>query len=81
DEKKTRFILDLDRKIDLRAFPLANPNRIVVDIPEVTFQLPAVVGEASRGLVKAFRYGLVMPGGSRIVMDLKRPAKIDKAYV
>ena len=22
-----------------------------------------------------------MPGGSRIVMDLKRPAKIDKAYV
>lgn len=81
DEKKTRFILDLDRKIDLRAFPLANPNRIVVDVPQVTFQLPAGVGEASRGLVKAFRYGLVMPGGSRIVMDLKRPAKIDKAYV
>lgn len=81
DEKKTRFILDLDRKIDLRAFPLANPNRIVVDIPQVTFQLPVGVGEASRGLVKAFRYGLVMPGGSRIVMDLKRPAKIDKAYM
>jgi N-acetylmuramoyl-L-alanine amidase len=32
-------------------------------------------------LVKAFRYGLVMPGGSRIVMDLKRPARIEKAYV
>jgi N-acetylmuramoyl-L-alanine amidase len=81
DDKKTRFLLELDRKIELRAFPLANPNRIVVDIPQVTFQLPAGVGEASRGLVKAFRYGLVMPGGSRIVMDLKRPAKIDKAYV
>jgi N-acetylmuramoyl-L-alanine amidase len=81
DDKRTRFILELDRKIDLRAFALANPNRIVVDIPQVTFQLPAGVGEASRGLVKAFRYGLVMPGGSRIVMDLKRPAKIEKAYV
>lgn len=81
DDKRTRFILDLDRKIDLRAFALANPNRIVVDIPQVTFQLPEGVGEASRGLVKAFRYGLVMPGGSRIVMDLKRPAKIEKAYV
>ncbi len=81
DDKRTRFILDLDRKIDLRAFALANPNRIVVDIPQVTFQLPEGVGDASRGLVKAFRYGLVMPGGSRIVMDLKRPAKIDKAYV
>jgi N-acetylmuramoyl-L-alanine amidase len=81
DEKHTRFILELDRKIDLKAFALANPNRIVVDIPQVTFQLPVGVGEASRGLVKAFRYGLVMPGGSRIVMDLKRPAKIEKAYV
>lgn len=81
DDKRTRFILELDRKIDLRAFALANPNRIVVDIPQVTFQLPAGVGDTSRGLVKAFRYGLVMPGGSRIVMDLKRPAKIEKAYV
>src|SRR5829696_3149055 len=81
DDKRTRFILELDRKIDLRAFALANPNRIVIDIPQVTFQLPAGVGDASRGLVKAFRYGLVMPGGSRIVMDLKRPAKIEKAYV
>ena len=81
DEKRTRFILELDRKIDMRAFALANPNRVVVDIPQVTFQLPAGVGEASRGVVKAFRYGLVMPGGSRIVMDLKRPARIDKAYV
>ena len=81
DDKRTRFILELDRKIDLRAFALANPNRIVVDIPQVTFQLPAGVGEASRGLVKAFRYGLVMPGGSRIVMDLKRPAKIEKAFM
>jgi N-acetylmuramoyl-L-alanine amidase len=81
DEKRTRFILELDRKIDMRAFALANPNRIVVDTPQVTFGLPAGVGEASRGLIKAFRYGLVMPGGSRIVMDLKRPAKIDKAYV
>ncbi|MDQ8729984.1 N-acetylmuramoyl-L-alanine amidase [Bradyrhizobium sp. LHD-71] len=81
DEKRARFILQLDRKIDLHAFALANPYRIVVDVPQVTFLLPEGVGDASRGLVKAFRYGLVMPGGSRIVMDLKRPAKIDKAYV
>lgn len=81
DDKRTRFILELDRNIELRAFALANPHRIVVDIPQVTFQLPAGVGEAARGLVKAFRYGLVMPGGSRIVMDLRRPARIEKAYV
>jgi N-acetylmuramoyl-L-alanine amidase len=31
--------------------------------------------------VKAFRYGLVMPGGSRIVFDLAGPAKIANSYV
>ena len=42
---------------------------------------PAGAGLAGRGLVKAFRYGLVMPGGSRIVFDLTGPARIAKSYV
>ncbi|MBS0528974.1 MAG: N-acetylmuramoyl-L-alanine amidase [Proteobacteria bacterium] len=81
DGKQTRFILDLDKKIDVRAFLLADPYRVVIDTPQVNFQLPSGVGAAGRGLIKAFRYGLVMPGGSRIVFDLTGPAKIDKAYV
>lgn len=81
DAKQTRFILDLDKKIEIHAFPLANPDRVVVDIPQVTFHLPSNAGAAGRGLIKAFRYGLVMPGGSRIVFDLTGPAKVEKAYV
>jgi N-acetylmuramoyl-L-alanine amidase len=81
DAKQTRFILDLDKKIEIHAFPLANPDRVVVDIPEVTFHLPSSAGKTGRGLIKAFRYGLVMPGGSRIVFDLTGPAKVGKAYV
>ena len=81
DNKQTRFVLDLDRKVELRAFALGNPDRVVVDLPQVTFQLPAGVGQAGRGLIKAFRYGLVMPGGSRLVFDLSGPARIEKAYV
>lgn len=81
DAKQTRFILDLDKKIDVHAFLLADPYRVVIDTPQVNFQLPSGVGAAGRGLIKAFRYGLVMPGGSRIVFDLAGPAKIDKAYV
>nr|WP_028164187.1 N-acetylmuramoyl-L-alanine amidase [Bradyrhizobium elkanii] len=81
DAKQTRFIVDLDKKIQFRAFTLADPYRVVVDIPQVTFQLPAGTGNSGRGLVKAFRYGLVMPGGSRIVFDLMGPAKIANSYV
>ena len=43
--------------------------------------MPAGTGTAGRGLIKAFRYGLVMPGGSRIVFDLTGPAKIANSYV
>ena len=81
DAKQTRFVLDLDRTIQFRAFTLADPYRVVVDIPEVSFRLPAGAGIAGRGLVKAFRYGLVMPGSSRIVFDLTGPARIANSYV
>jgi N-acetylmuramoyl-L-alanine amidase len=81
DAKQTRFILDLDKAIQFRAFALADPYRVIVDLPQVNFQLPAGAGGAGRGLVKAFRYGVVMPGGSRIVFDLTGPARIAKSYV
>ena len=81
DGKQTRFVLDLDKSIQFRAFALADPYRVVVDIPQVSFRLPAGTGTAGRGLVKAFRYGLVMPGGSRIVFDLTGPARIANSYV
>ncbi|KRR00601.1 N-acetylmuramoyl-L-alanine amidase [Bradyrhizobium jicamae] len=81
DARQTRFILDLDKPVQFRAFALADPYRVIVDLPQVSFTLPAGVGATGRGLVKAFRYGLVMPGGSRIVFDLTGPAKIAKSYV
>ena len=81
DAKQTRFVLDLDKSIQFRAFALADPYRVVVDLPQISFNLGAGAGTAGRGLIKAFRYGLVMPGGSRIVFDLTGPAKIAKSYV
>src|SRR6266852_4809992 len=81
DDSQTRLVIDLSHKIDIRAFTLANPYRVVVDMPQVTFQFPPRTGDTGRGLVKAFRYGLVMQGGSRLVIDLARPARIDKAFV
>jgi N-acetylmuramoyl-L-alanine amidase len=81
DDGQTRFILDLSRKIDVRAFTLADPYRVVLDIPEVIFRLPPKTGESGRGLIKAFRFGLMMEGGSRIVFDVTKPVRIDKAFV
>jgi N-acetylmuramoyl-L-alanine amidase len=81
DGKQTRFVLDLDRSITFRTFTLSDPYRVVIDIPQISFRLPAGTGAQGRGLVKAFRYGLVMPGGSRIVIDLTGPARVANSYV
>jgi N-acetylmuramoyl-L-alanine amidase len=81
DAKQTRFVVDLSRKVDIRAFTLADPYRVVIDLPQVSFQLPPKAGERGRGLVKAFRFGLVMPGGSRIVLDATGPVRVEKAFV
>ncbi len=76
DAELTRFVLDLDKPIQFRAFTLPDPDRVVIDFPQVDFRLPSGTGADGRGLIKAFRYGLVMPGASRIVMDLTGPARV-----
>src|ERR1700694_987124 len=60
DEAQTRMVVDFNQKIDLRAFTLANPYRVIIDLPQVVFRFPPKTGEGGRGLIKAFRYGLMM---------------------
>lgn len=81
DAKQTRLVVDLSDKIEMRAFTLADPYRVVIDLPQVTFKLPEHAGERGRGLIKAFRYGLVMKGGSRMVLDVTGPVRVEKAFV
>jgi N-acetylmuramoyl-L-alanine amidase len=81
DKSQTRIVFDLSRKVDMRAFALADPYRLVIDLPQMRFQLPPQAGEAAKGLVKAFRFGLMKKGGSRIVLDLTAPVRLDKSFV
>lgn len=81
DDNRTRFVLDLTGEVDLSAFTLAEPYRVVVDLPEIDFRLPAGTGTTGRGLVSDWRYGQFAAGRSRIVLDVTGPVKIDKAFV
>ena len=81
DHVRTRFIADLSRKVDIRAFALDDPYRVIIDLPDVSFQMPAGLDKEPRGLIKAYRYGLFAPGKSRIVIDVNGPFLIDKAFV
>ena len=76
---RTRLVLDLTRPVEIRAFALSDPYRVIVDIDEVHFQVPQQTGSEGRGVVQAFRFGLFAPGKSRIVIDLTGPAVIERA--
>lgn len=81
DDQRTRLVIDLTAATLIKAFTLADPYRVVIDLPEVAFQLPEKAGQEGRGLISAYRFGIFAPGRSRIVVDVKRPVAIDKAFV
>jgi N-acetylmuramoyl-L-alanine amidase len=76
DIQRTRYVAFLSKKVEYRIFPIADPYRIVVDLPEVDIQVPA---EKGRGLILSSRSGLLAAGKSRIVIDLVEPALIEKS--
>jgi len=79
--ENTRLVLELDKPLSFNVFTLANPNRIIIDMPEVNFQMPAGTGVKGHGLVKAFRYGLFSTGKSRMVIDVAGPVKVAKSFI
>ncbi|MBM3521215.1 MAG: N-acetylmuramoyl-L-alanine amidase, partial [Alphaproteobacteria bacterium] len=81
DLKRTRFVADLDREVGFSAYALAEPYRIVIDMPDVRFDLPADAGQKVRGLITSYRYGEVAAGRARIVIETAGPALIDKSYL
>jgi N-acetylmuramoyl-L-alanine amidase len=75
---RTRLTFDLTRPVEMRAFALADPYRVIIDLDEVHFHIAPPAGER-RGLVRTFRFGLFAPGKSRIVVELAGPAVIERA--
>lgn len=78
DGPRTRLTFDLTRPVEMRAFALADPYRVIIDLDEVNFHISPPTGER-RGLVRTFRFGLFAPGKSRIVVELTGPAVVERA--
>jgi len=81
DIQRTRFVTDLTTAVGFSVYVLPDPFRVIIDMPEVNFQLPPGLGSAGHGLVGAYRYGLFASGKSRIVLDAVEPVLIQKSFV
>ena len=82
-----KLTFDLSGPLAAKAFVMADPDRVVVDLPQVDFVLDAKAGHvvggrhARKSLIGSFRFGLLAPGRSRVVIDLAEPARIGAAEV
>ncbi len=78
---RTRLVIELSDPVNLRTFTLANPERVVIDMPQVTWRLGAPPRPSGNGAIKSYRYGLFRAGNSRMVIDLNRPMSVTDALV
>jgi N-acetylmuramoyl-L-alanine amidase len=77
---KTRIVIEVNNKINFSAFLLANPTRLVVDLPAVTWNLPEDVESRNYGFIKSYRFGLFKKGVSRLVFDLSTTVRLVSSF-
>ncbi len=73
----TRLVFDLSAPIAVRALLTEGPDRLIVDLPEVDFQIDAAAGATRERGPAWFAHsgsGCSRPGRSRIVVDLSAPS-------
>ena len=80
DDARTRLIIDFDRKPEFKVHYVANPYRVLIDLPETDFGIKADELEA-RGIFSDIRYGTMAAGRSRIVLTALRPIGVVLAEV
>lgn len=80
DDARTRIVIDFDQAPSFSIHYIANPERIVVDLPATAFGFDTKQLEA-RGLFKDIRYGAMGEDSARIVLTAIKPVKLAIAKV
>ncbi len=81
DPSRTRFVIGLEKSVQFQVFSLSNPNRVVVELPDVKVSLPTLAGDKPVGLVKSFRGGTASADKMRVVIDVTEPVIVAKSEV
>ncbi len=79
--QSTRFEADISSSVGFSATAVKGPYRVIIDLADVSFDLPTGAGRKAGGLIRTFRYGLVEERKSRIVLDVSGPVLIGKSQV
>ncbi|MFN3075431.1 MAG: AMIN domain-containing protein, partial [Alphaproteobacteria bacterium] len=76
----TRFVVDLPKKVGFRYRTETDPDRLVIDIDDVTLETQAQIRKAA-GAIRNYRFETPSSGRLRLVIDLARPVAVGKAFM
>ena len=77
----TRFVLDISEAVEYKIFTLRNPYRVVIDLPELQWNVFQGSVVETRGLIDNFRFGRFAEGVSRVVLDVSAPVEVHRAFL
>ena len=75
----TRLVLEITESASFEIFTLADPDRVVIDMPAAHWALAERTLPIGRAGVKQLRFGHFTTETSRIVLDLSRPLALQQA--
>lgn len=75
----TVVTVDLSAPLPIAVFTIADPSRLVVEVPSARFDLAKDAGRGGGGQIVGWRWGDFAPGRARLVFDARRPLKIARA--
>lgn len=78
---RTRFLIGLDKFVAYTVSALSNPNRVVIDVPDVGLRLPPDPGPDPVGLVRSVRSGNSGSGQTKVIIEVTEPVVIDKTKI
>ena len=78
EEDHARLVVELSDPVGVQIFTLTEPNRVVIDMPEVLWRNADNGLPSANELVQSYRYGLFREGNSRLVIDLKAPVTVSE---
>jgi len=78
---QTQLVIDANGPLEHKIFPVSDPERLIIDIPDgrVVGKLP--LAEPDDQLVKGVRSGVLENGKLRIVIDLKQSVRAKSALL
>jgi len=79
--KTNSFIIGLPKKVSYSAYALSNPDRVIVDLPAMAIDLPIEGAFRNSPLIGKFKYGLLIKGKARLIIETRGPVRVTAKYM